>query len=189
MNFDKLVGEIYMYEKLKNNKDKIKILFALTILIGINFISYPSFQVPIYSLDEGLDKIRNSATYSPISIDDLPGSLNNWSWAETQPWFGGGSGTPIDPYILEDLIIDGGGTTNCILIQNSLKYFIIRNCTVFNSGTVLFASGILLFNVSNSQIIGNNAKNAHYNILPHNKFCCAKGSKYLLKESSNPHYN
>ncbi|TFG25609.1 MAG: hypothetical protein EU533_00990 [Promethearchaeota archaeon] len=151
-----------MYEKIKINKNKIKFLFALILLIGFNFISYPSFQVSKSSFDQDSNEIKSSGTCSPISIDDLPSSLNNWSWAETQTWFGGGSGTPSDPYILEDLIIDGGGTSNCILIQNSFKHFIIRNCTVFNSGTVLFASGILLFNVTNSQIIGNNASNNQF---------------------------
>ena len=151
-----------MYEKINFNKNKSKFLFALILLIGINFMSYPSFQVSKISFDKNSNEIKSSGTYSPISIDDLPSSLNNWSWAETQPWFGGGSGTPSDPYILEDLIIDGGGTANCILIQNSFKPFIIRNSTVYNSGTVLFASGILLFNVSNAQIIGNNASNNEF---------------------------
>ena len=45
-----------------------------------------------------------------------------------------GSGTSNDPYIIEDLVIDGGGTGSCIWIEGSTVFFKIFNCTVSNSG-------------------------------------------------------
>jgi len=92
---------------------------------------------------------------SPIGIDDLPSSLNNWTWAMTQPWFGGGSGTELDPFILRDLNINGTGTGNCLAIENSRQYFVIQECTLFNSGTSLTDAGIYLSNVTNGVIIDN----------------------------------
>ena len=98
---------------------------------------------------------------TPIAIDDLPGSPINWAWAVSQAWCSG-SGTSGAPYVIENLIIDGEGIDNCIFIQNSNKHFIIQNCRLYNSGTVMFASGILFVNVTNSQLIGNNASNNEF---------------------------
>ncbi|MFX1570538.1 MAG: NosD domain-containing protein [Promethearchaeota archaeon] len=93
---------------------------------------------------------------TPIAINDLPSSPTNWLWAQTQPWFGGGSGTSGDPYILENFKIDGGGTSSGIIVENSDKHFIIRDSNLYNSGGA-FNGGIALNNVTNAQIIGNNA--------------------------------
>ncbi len=94
----------------------------------------------------------------PIAIDDLPGSLNNWTWAANQAW-SSGSGTELDPYIIEDLNIDGNNTDYCISISNSEAYFIIQGNTLNNTINTLTEGGIILFNVSNGNIIGNNFYN------------------------------
>ena len=81
------------------------------------------------------------------------------------PW---AAGTKMDPFIIENWIIDGGSLGTCIDILNSDVYFIIRNCTVFNSqvgpiGTdPFFHAGIRLFNVSNARIINNNCSNNRF---------------------------
>jgi len=64
-----------------------------------------------------------------------------------------GNGTYTEPYIIEDLIING------ILIEDSDVYFRIENCTIYNS--YWRYGGILLTNVSNSQLINNNST-SHY---------------------------
>ena len=82
---------------------------------------------------------------------------HNWTWAETQPWCTG-NGTESEPYIIENIIINGENTGSCISIYNSDKYFFIRNSTVYNSGLFLsnWDSGIRLENVTNGNIISNN---------------------------------
>jgi len=65
-----------------------------------------------------------------------------------------GSGTYSDPYVIEDLVIDSGGSGSCILIEYSNVYFKIENCTLYNSGQL--NSGVKLINVINGQIIDNN---------------------------------
>ncbi len=66
-----------------------------------------------------------------------------------------GSGTVIDPYIIEDLVIDGGGSESCILIQNSDVYFKIINCTLSNSGEDWGEGGIKLSYIENGNLINN----------------------------------
>jgi parallel beta-helix repeat protein len=68
-----------------------------------------------------------------------------------------GSGTDSDPYVLEDLVIDGGSCGDCIRIENSDMHFIISNYTVYNAGGY---TGIRLVNVENGNV---NQNNCSYN--------------------------
>jgi len=69
-----------------------------------------------------------------------------------------GEGTYSIPYVIEDLVIDGGNTGSCIHIENSDAYFRIENCTLYNSGKSIYDTdaGIRLINVSNSYLVKNN---------------------------------
>ena len=91
----------------------------------------------------------------PIFIDGLATGVgaHNWTWAETQSWCSG-SGIWNDPYIIENLKINGSGTEKGIDIVQSNVYFIIQDCLIYNSQT-----GIYLQDVSNSRLINNNCSN------------------------------
>lgn len=97
--------------------------------------------------------------HEPIKIDGSATGVgaHNWTWAVSQTWCTG-SGTWNDPYIIEDLTIDGFGLTDCIEIQASNVFFIIRNCTTYNSPDY----GISLDTVNNSLLINNNCTNNGY---------------------------
>ena len=58
-----------------------------------------------------------------------------------------GNGTLLNPYVIEGFTINGNGSLYCILINNTDKFFIIRDCTIFNS-----TYGIYLNNVSNGEV-------------------------------------
>lgn len=96
-------------------------------------------------------------TGKPIYINDWWGK---YSWRKTSKkndWCSG-SGTLEDPYILENIIIDGQSSGSCITIKNSRAYFIIRNCTLYNSGGRSFfnlAAGIKLVNTKNGWLLNN----------------------------------
>ncbi len=75
----------------------------------------------------------------------------NWTWAVSQSWCSG-SGTWSDPYVIDNLIINGFGMVNCIEIINSNSFFIIQNCILYNGND----HGITLENVNNSRLINNN---------------------------------
>ncbi|MBN1801065.1 MAG: right-handed parallel beta-helix repeat-containing protein, partial [Candidatus Lokiarchaeota archaeon] len=90
----------------------------------------------------------------PIVINDM--GSNNWAWARTQAWCTKGDGSEGNPYIIENVTINGGSLTSCIEIKYSSAHFIVRNCTLYNSGKGFFYAGIKLTVVSNGQIINNN---------------------------------
>ena len=67
-----------------------------------------------------------------------------------------GSGTAGDPYIIEDWAIDASSADG-IWIQNTTKYFVIRNCLVENGRPSYH--GIYLDNVKNGRIENNTCRN------------------------------
>ena len=85
----------------------------------------------------------------PIYIDDNDPARNWAITAATNEWCSG-SGIWNDPYIIENVTIDGQGSWSPIRIYNSEVYFIIRNNTLFNGNT-----GILLQHVENGLLINN----------------------------------
>lgn len=93
-----------------------------------------------------------------IFIDDADPN-NNWEIAENlYPWCYG-SGTFKDPYIIENVFIDGKNSGSCLYIKNSNVYFIIRNSNFSNSGSGYDDAGIRLEFTSNGTILNNNCSN------------------------------
>ncbi|MBN1802231.1 MAG: right-handed parallel beta-helix repeat-containing protein [Candidatus Lokiarchaeota archaeon] len=152
---------------LKQNGGGIK--RKKTLLKGFIFLFFlvtPILLSPI-KIDEGGQisnppnkNIKNSYFWvlpGPIVIDDF----GSYTWADAvgENWCNG-SGIYSDPYIIENVTINGGNSSSCIEIRNSTVYFIIRNCTVFNStlGTSnpYYNAGIKLVNTTNGKILDNN---------------------------------
>jgi len=112
---------------------------------------------------------------TPIVINDLPSSPTNWTWAEDQGYCTG-SGTLSDPYIISELFFNSPAVVqNQLVIEDSRKHFIIRNCEF--KGHTNFA-GIQLFNATNGVITENFMHpftgalvwllNASYNVIQNN---------------------
>ncbi len=102
-----------------------------------------------------------SAESDPIIIDGDPqfhslALVKNWS----------GSGTPGDPYIIENLIIDAEGTGSCISIWNTQVYFIINRCDLTGATLPGFMSGagIVLYLVKNGVLANNTCSGNLYGI-------------------------
>jgi len=151
-----------MYKRKILEKRKVKTLGCLIILFGVSIflLNYGLSQNNLKSVDKTNSSediftgLKISIAVSPIIIDDtIPGS--DWAWAVTQTWCTG-SGTKGDPYLLENLEIDGLGG-DCINIQNSNAYFIIRTCTLYNGGNAVY-----LNNVMNGILIENDFSNNVY---------------------------
>ncbi len=146
--------------RLKLNSITLGILFIFSIIIGASL----NFNAGSYnygfknSVEFTLDNVnlKASKVSGKIHID------NNWTAAEAAG-ICTGNGTYSNPYVIEDLIIDGGGLENCIWIENSSVYFRIENCTLYNSGDYNYA-GIQLSYVNNSQLINNNCSSNFYGI-------------------------
>jgi parallel beta-helix repeat protein len=155
---------------MKSKTKKTKVLFLLTLLTIFLFsgIFNGRFSKNIITNNNSLEfneknqiQIKQSGfwdlTENPIYIDDLATGVgaHNWTWAETQPWCSG-SGSWAYPYVIENVTIDGQSSGSCIEIKNSDAYFIVRNCSLYNSSSSSFDAGIKLDNVDNGKIINNN---------------------------------
>ncbi len=125
-------------------------LFAFLPLFATNLNLKNSDFSDIISIDN--ENLKTSALSAPIYINDNNPSAN-WSVAEGLGLCTG-SGNYTHPYVIEDLVIDGGGSGSCILIENSNVYFRIENCTLYNAG--IFGAGIELYRVDNGQLVENN---------------------------------
>jgi parallel beta-helix repeat protein len=140
------------------------ILFALLPLITANlsFITGNSNKSSDYSDDSNLnnENLKISAVSEKIHIN------GNSEWfAFKNDGNCSGEGTYSDPYLIEDLVIDGGGSGSCILIGNSTVYFRIENCTVYKSGPSYPNAGIKLSNVTNAQLIDNDCSSNYDGIV------------------------
>jgi nitrous oxidase accessory protein NosD len=63
-----------------------------------------------------------------------------------------GNGSMGNPYIIGDLVIDGGDEYSCIDISSTTKYLTIENCTFVNSGEGHDIAGIAVIGCRNIEI-------------------------------------
>ncbi len=68
----------------------------------------------------------------PIIIDELSILGPTWAYYADEPWLKG-SGTPEDPYMIKNVVIDAKGNFFCMMIMNSDAYFKIMDCTFYNT--------------------------------------------------------
>lgn len=154
---------------MKSKKKSALILLALITAIALSAIGVQNFNIENddtinlkstvdINFDSSLnvdkisnDKIKPSTPSSKIHI------VGNSGWADfkNQGKCTGG-GTSSNPYVIQDLEIDAGGSGDCILIENSDVYFEIRDCELTGgSGTSLEGAGIRLVSVNNGKLINN----------------------------------
>jgi len=132
------------------------ILFAIVLMIIVN-PSLTTGNSKEITFDK--EKLKISAVSGKIHI------INNSGWVDFRNAGNcTGSGTYSDPYVIEDLVIDGDSSGNSILIENSNVYFKIENCTLYNTEWGSDA-GIGLLNVNNSQLIGNDCSYSQVGIV------------------------
>lgn len=105
-------------------------------------------------------EVKEGKIPDKILIDDTDPSINWTTTASTYTWCTG-NGTWNDPYIIEDLELNGQQAQGGFYISNSIVPFIIRNCTVHNSTE----TGINLLNVENGLLDSNNCSNNKEGIL------------------------
>jgi parallel beta-helix repeat protein len=109
-------------------------------------------------LNSEFPKEIKSSGYWPLSSIHID---NNWTFTAGNYSWCSGSGTQIDPYVIQDVVIDGGNIG--IRIENSNDYFILENNTVLNINTGNRA-GLYLNAVTNGTIIKNNFSNNDFGI-------------------------
>ena len=102
----------------------------LLILILVSFII---FNLPFLNRSGNIGSVfRNERLEKNPKISQLSKRIhidNNWSEAKIAG-ICTGLGTYGDPYIIQDLFINGNGTGNGITITSKNDYFRIENCTI-----------------------------------------------------------
>ncbi|MHA2366254.1 MAG: right-handed parallel beta-helix repeat-containing protein [Candidatus Hodarchaeales archaeon] len=184
---------------MKSNNKPI-VLLTLFIAISLSFIINTQFWRDLIKYDnENYDRIIDdkeiglkSAAYFPLTsrihIDDLDPNLN-WSKTAENDWCNG-TGTRVDPYVIEDVVINGQERDSCILIENSnTVFFEIRNCTFYNSGDEYLyneEAGIKLFNTSNGFFTNNNCSRNNINgIFLHESSNNTFSANYINRNDNN----
>ncbi|MCK5159924.1 MAG: right-handed parallel beta-helix repeat-containing protein, partial [Candidatus Heimdallarchaeota archaeon] len=101
--------------------------------------------------------IKNKEGYwilEPFIIDNSGGGDYTWIEVSLEPWCTG-SGTWKDPYIIENASINGHNLNNCLEIQNSNVFFIIKNSIFYNASATGYNAGLWMSNTNNSKIMKN----------------------------------
>ncbi len=141
-------------EEEKNMKKMAAILLVLILISGIFQLEVSNEKAEGKLLDDGILINR-----SPILIDsDLDFTSANGVIS--------GSGTPSDPFIIENWKINASSDDG-ISIANTDLYFIIRNCWVVEGDddrTANWHNGILYTNMSNGSIFNCQFDNNSYGI-------------------------
>ncbi|MFX1360750.1 MAG: right-handed parallel beta-helix repeat-containing protein, partial [Promethearchaeota archaeon] len=181
--------------KLKNKR-----FISICLVIYIISLYFNSFNIYFNDYFQNFDN-----TYQTIFIAtnhlDLDGPLiidGNDEWASianSYSWCSG-SGLKSDPYIIENLSINGKASGYCFEIKNSDVFFVIENCIIYNAGgNGTENAGITLRNVSNGNITNNTIKdnrnsgiylyNCDYNTISYNSINKSHFSIYLSYSSYN----
>ena len=142
-------------------KKRASIIIVLGIFFAISSIYYSNPYLKATSKDKSTDYSGDiTLDRENLKISILSGKIhidNNWTAAKAAG-ICTGSGSYSDPYVIQNLEIDGEGSGSCILIENSDVYFKIEDCTLYNSEDHPNA-GILLNNTDNGFLIYNNISN------------------------------
>lgn len=152
----------------KNNKTLTLSILGKCLYIGLiiiyssNIITTTNENILIDD-DNNIKNPKSSGSWvlPPMIIDDTGGGDYTWAEAALEDWCSG-SGTLVDPYVIENVTINGQNVGDCIRIKDSSVYFRIENCTFYNAsaGTMLNPmGGITLFYTNNGQLINNTCSN------------------------------
>ena len=148
---------------MKFRQLKVLILLILVVLVTsrVPIFEFKPFQTEM-SYKE-FPKSSGSWVLSPIYIDGEASGVgaHNWTWAKNQPWCSG-DGSFINPYVLENITINAGGSGFCVSVENSGVFFEIRNSEFSNAGFTFPDSAILLNNVGNATIMRNNLTDTNF---------------------------
>ncbi len=125
---------------------KIKRKLLVLIILGLSF-AILSTNNNILKINLDNDKLNVSSVSGNIHI------TTNSDWVDLKDAGNiTGQGTYTDPYIIEDLVIDYGGSGYGIWVENSVVYFKIENCTIYKSAANIGDSAIKLESVKNAII-------------------------------------
>ncbi|MFX1568654.1 MAG: NosD domain-containing protein [Promethearchaeota archaeon] len=146
---------------------------------NLDYFGSDSFSYTMGDGNGGFDTATITITveHFHIIIDDTD-PTRNWTYTASHYSWCSGSGLQSDPYIIEDLVIDGRNIFTCIEIRYSGVYFEIRNCHLINAGD----AGIKLSSCTYGTLHNNIITNSKIGIILY-------GSDHNLIENNILNYN
>ena len=137
---------------------KIRKLSIITIII----ITITSVWISTVTLEKKvLDKHNEISALVKYVIHGVIRINNNTNFIDTATNEGWpGSGTQLDPYLIQGYDIDAHGEKSAFYIGNTSIYFIVEFCYLHNSSS----NGIKLYNVSHGTIFNNTCVNNWYGV-------------------------
>ena len=173
--------------KIKKKLSFTLIVMTLT-LVFLSIIGINSYTNIVSEDNNSIDDISSlkisyfNLTMSPILINgsDTGVDAKNWTWAANQDWCTNKSGI----LYLENLTINAGGTGSCIEITDSHEQFVIRNCTLYNSGSSSRDSGIKLVETSRGFITENNISSNNIGITMMNNVSLNNITKNMITNNA-----
>lgn len=151
------------------NLKKLAILFIFLFSITQIYVILSPLTNTAYKSDQGGNKfeIKNSdyIELNYFQIDDIGAADYTWEQAAQQSWCSG-NGTKSDPYIIDNIAVNGKNASSSLHISNSIAHFVIKNSLFFNSSRNPsgFYSGIYFFNVTNGIVLNNTIHSNMYGI-------------------------
>ena len=146
------------------------ILVAILILIAFQ-IEGTKLKDNIMNSESGNQYLNSSGSWYLTGSYVIDGNDGWATFASTYDWCSG-SGTWADPYIIENVTFDGLNTGTCLTIQDTNKYFVIKNCSILNTPyTWDDEAGVKLINVKNGTFLRNNFKSNEYRGLYLQLYC------------------
>lgn len=143
----------------KRKKQIIHLLILFFILIIIGYLG-KNLNINYKEIVESKEhKNLRTSGYWVLDFIHVDG---NWTATNSTYDWCSGSGTLLDPYVIENVTIESSSSSgSCIRIENTNEYFIIQNCTLYNAGDMVYVppdqdAGIKLYDVQNGKIYQNN---------------------------------
>ena len=134
-------------------KFKCSLPFGIFLMLLITFSSLNTFSNSLYLKPQSQiisPKSSNSwVIFQQIHIN------NNWTESATTYDYITGSGTLSNPYLIENITFTNIIYGDTIIIENSNENFIIKNCTIKNSGASITNVEIKMINTTRGIIINN----------------------------------
>lgn len=162
---------------MSQNKTKYAIFFFFILIVSSQNLVYNPEDYE--KSDLSILQLKSAQIHAPIIIDG--NSALDVFPNKT------GSGIVGDPYVIENLEININGLGSGIVIKNTDRYLIVRNCTIENSGILVNETdaGIKLDNVDNIIISNNHLLNNLFGIYLRNSFDNNITSNNLLNNSES----
>jgi hypothetical protein len=109
-----------------------------------------------------IQTVESRTAQNPISLLTIhaPIRINSDAQFTAPNGVSKGTGSLANPYVIENLQIDGNGYRYCLYIGNTTKHFVISNCSLYGANSSYVGHNLWIVNAKNGTIHNNTIFNA-----------------------------